>query len=233
MVIFVGAGFSKLAGAQHAITREYGFASWAKLKTHVESRIRPVNLTPTADAAGWYNGCGGGVSLDTMREDSASGSGGMFARFTVPARRVIFFARYYASQFRNAMIETDAIESEHLLLGLIREDKGLSTRFLRIHAPVERIRKEIEARIATRQPGVSTSVDLPLSHECMRMLNYAAKEADRLRHHDIGTPHLLLGILSEETSLALSILADILTVQEIGLDEVRADVVRFMNEEST
>ena len=63
----------------------------------------------------------------------------MFERYTEKARRVIFFARYEASQFGSPYIET-----EHLLLGLLREDKALTNRFLRSHASVESIRKQIE-----------------------------------------------------------------------------------------
>ena len=58
----------------------------------------------------------------------------MFERYTEKARRVIFFARYEASQFGSPYIET-----EHLLLGLLREDKALTFRFLRSHASVESI----------------------------------------------------------------------------------------------
>ena len=58
----------------------------------------------------------------------------MFERYTEKARRVIFFARYEASQFGSPYIET-----EHLLLGLLREDKALANRFLRSHAAIESI----------------------------------------------------------------------------------------------
>ena len=92
----------------------------------------------------------------------------MFERYTEKARRVIFFARYEASQFGSPYIET-----EHLLLGLLREDKALTNRFLRSHASVESIRKQIEGHTTTREK-VSTSVDLPLSNECKRVLAYAA-----------------------------------------------------------
>ena len=116
----------------------------------------------------------------------------MFERYTEKARRVIFFARYEASQFGSPYIET-----EHLLLGLLREDKALTNRFLRSHASVESIRKQIEGHTTIREK-VSTSVDLPLSNECKRVLAYAAEEAERLSHKHIGTEHLLLGLLREE-----------------------------------
>ncbi|MBP1611023.1 MAG: clpC, partial [Acidobacteria bacterium] len=66
----------------------------------------------------------------------------MFEKYTEKARRVIFFARYEASQFGSPFIET-----EHLLLGLIREDKNLTTRFFpKSGASIDSIRKEIEGR---------------------------------------------------------------------------------------
>ena len=124
----------------------------------------------------------------------------MFERYTEKARRVIFFARYEASQFGSPYIET-----EHLLLGLLREDKALTNRFLRSHASVESIRKQIEGHTTIREK-VSTSVDLPLSNECKRVLAFAAEEAERLSHKHIGTEHLLLGLLREEKCFAAEIL---------------------------
>ncbi len=82
----------------------------------------------------------------------------MFERYTEKARRVIFFARYEASQFG-----APAIEPEHLLLGLMREDKTLTARFLaRAQTSLEAIRKEIEGRAPLREK-ISTSVELPLA----------------------------------------------------------------------
>ena len=98
----------------------------------------------------------------------------MFERYTEKARRVIFFARYEASQYGSPYIET-----EHLLLGLMREDKALANRFLRTHGSIESIRKEIESRITIRE-RISTSVEVPLSQESKRILNYATEEAERL-----------------------------------------------------
>jgi hypothetical protein len=124
----------------------------------------------------------------------------VFERYTEKARRVIFFARYEASHFGSPYIET-----EHILLGVLREDKGLSNRFLRSPGSVESIRKQIEDHTTVRE-NVLTSVDLPLSNESKRVLAYAAEEAERLGHRHIGTEHLLLGLLREETSFAADIL---------------------------
>ena len=144
----------------------------------------------------------------------------MFERYTEKARRVIFFARYEASQFGSPYIET-----EHLLLGLIREDKALANRFLRSHAAVDSIRKQIEAHTTIREK-VSTSVDLPLSHECKRVLAYAAEEAERLSHKHIGTEHLLLGLLREERCFA----AEILHERGLRLSTIREELARVHSE---
>ncbi len=124
----------------------------------------------------------------------------MFERYTEKARRVIFFARYEASQFGSPYIET-----EHVLLGLLREDKALTNRFLRSSLAVEEIRKQIESATMVREK-TSTSVDLPLSNECKRVLAYAAEEAEVLSEKFIGTEQLLLGLLREEKSFAAQIL---------------------------
>ncbi|SEC53410.1 ATP-dependent Clp protease ATP-binding subunit [Terriglobus roseus] len=144
----------------------------------------------------------------------------MFERYTEKARRVIFFARYEASQFGSPYIET-----EHLLLGLLREDKALTNRFLRSHASVESIRKQIEGHTTIREK-VSTSVDLPLSNECKRVLAYAAEEAERLSHKHIGTEHLLLGLLREEKCFA----AEILMERGLRLPTIREELQRTTQE---
>jgi ATP-dependent Clp protease ATP-binding subunit ClpC len=147
----------------------------------------------------------------------------MFERYTERARRVLFFARYEATQLGSSFIET-----EHLLLGLIREGKGLTSRiFARSSLSLESIRKEIEGRTVFREK-VSTSVDIPFSLETRRVLQYAAEEADRLLHTYIGTEHLLLGILREERSVAATILYE----KGMRLTSVRDDIVQLLNEKT-
>jgi bifunctional UDP-N-acetylglucosamine pyrophosphorylase/glucosamine-1-phosphate N-acetyltransferase len=140
----------------------------------------------------------------------------MFERYTEKARRVIFFARYEASQFGSPYIET-----EHLLLGLLREDKALTNRFLHSLASAELIRKQIEAHTVIREK-VATSVDLPLSNEGKRVLAYAAEEAERLAHKHIGTEHLLLGLLREEKCFASQILEE----RGLKLKQIRDELAR-------
>ncbi len=147
----------------------------------------------------------------------------MFERYTEKARRVIFFARYEASQYGSPSIET-----EHLLLGLIREDKSLTNRFLRFNSSIDSIKKDIEERTVIREK-VSTSIDLPLSTECKRILTFSADEAERLHHRHIGTEHLLLGILREKKCLA----SEILFERGLELNAIRDELRQVKLEEST
>jgi ATP-dependent Clp protease ATP-binding subunit ClpC len=126
----------------------------------------------------------------------------MFDRYTENARRAIFFGRYEASQFGSPYIET-----EHLLLGVLREDYGLVKQLFSQPGAVEDIRKEIEQATSVKEK-VSTAVDLPLTNESKRTLAYAAEEAERLSHKHIGTEHLLLGLLREEKCFAAKLLND-------------------------
>jgi ATP-dependent Clp protease ATP-binding subunit ClpC len=142
----------------------------------------------------------------------------MFERYTESARRVLFFARYEASELGGA-----AISADHLLLGLTREAKGVVCEvFALSHASLKAVRQAIEARAAS---GVKhgTSVELPFENDAKRVLQFAAEEADRLRHPYIGTEHLLLGLLREEGSPAAATLAG----QGLRVDEVRAAVARL------
>lgn len=126
----------------------------------------------------------------------------MFDRYTEKARRVIFFARYEASQFGS-----DYIETEHLLLGLLREDKTLANRWLRSYEAVEAIRKQIETATPKREKS-SVSVDLPLSFESKHILAYGSEEAETMGQNHIGTGHLLLGVMREENCFAAHILRE-------------------------
>jgi ATP-dependent Clp protease ATP-binding subunit ClpC len=124
----------------------------------------------------------------------------MFDKYTEKARRVIFFARYEASQFGSP-----SIESEHLLLGILREDKGLINQYLRADTSIDDIRTRIEAHSGKRKP-LPTNQDLPLSKEARRVLSYAEEEAHELASPTIGTEHLFLGLLRAKSSLAASLL---------------------------
>src|SRR5882724_2535737 len=119
----------------------------------------------------------------------------MFERYTTPARRVVFFARYEASQFGSPLIEP-----EHILLGLIRDEKRLCGTWLPKATP-EELRCLLEVSLS-KQPATSVSIDLPLSPASRHVLKTAADEAGRLNSKFIGTQHLLLGVLQHTTGLA-------------------------------
>jgi lipoprotein-releasing system ATP-binding protein len=122
----------------------------------------------------------------------------MFERYTEKARRVIFFARYEASAFGSSEITT-----EHLLLGLLREEEGLIQEITGVSPEVIRVRI---AKNVSGKERAATSIELPLSQECKRILAYGAEEAERLRHRHIGTKHLFLGILREDSAFATQVL---------------------------
>jgi len=124
----------------------------------------------------------------------------MFENYTEKARRVIFFARFEASQFGSPELDT-----EHLLLGLLREDKFIAIRLSRPDFYFEKIRTRI-AELKPPREKLPTSVDMPLSAASMRVLNHAAEEAARLADRHIGTNHLLLALLREEEGPAAKIL---------------------------
>jgi ATP-dependent Clp protease ATP-binding subunit ClpC len=141
----------------------------------------------------------------------------MFERYTEKARRVIFFARYEASMFGASQIE-----AEHILLGLIREDKGLFKRFIPgDRVDVASIRKAIEQRTVKRD-SIANSIDLPLSSESKRVLAFAAEESDNLGCRHIGTEHLLSGLLRIGDPVA----AEILLGLGLEISQIRQDIVR-------
>ena len=140
----------------------------------------------------------------------------MFERYTEKARRVIFFARYEASQYGSPFIET-----EHLLLGLFREDHPLSRKLLSNKGGAQSLRDEIESQI-TRRERISTSVEVPLSAECKHILNMAAEESQRLGVKHVGTEHLLLAIMREEGCFAARLLAE----RGLTLTWLREDLAR-------
>ncbi|MBA2504014.1 MAG: DUF1343 domain-containing protein [Pyrinomonadaceae bacterium] len=149
----------------------------------------------------------------------------MFERYTDKARRVIFFARYEASQFG-----APAIEPEHLLLGLLREDKNV-LRDLIPYSALTEIGAEVKTR-STFKEKISASVELPLSAATKRVLAYAHQESDCLHHRHIGTEHLLLGLLRDEQSIAWTILNERGVNLEAARQTTHSDIKIPSEEES-
>ncbi len=142
----------------------------------------------------------------------------MFERYTEKARRVIFFARYEALQYGSQLIAP-----EHILLGLMREDKTVTARFFpfRKSVTVEAVRREVEERIVLRE-RIPQSVELHLAPESKKILIYANEESRALRNRHIGPEHLLLGLMREEKSVA----AEILYQFGLRIKDVREEVSR-------
>ncbi|CAN5870920.1 hypothetical protein BH18ACI4_BH18ACI4_07670 [soil metagenome] len=123
----------------------------------------------------------------------------MFERYTEKARRVIFFARYEASQAGTPMIEP-----EHLLMGVVREDPELIRRCSPDND--KSIREAIGALTTPPKEKISTSLELPLAPETKRILAHAYELSASLKHRHIGTEHLLLGLLNEKETLVGKVL---------------------------
>jgi ATP-dependent Clp protease ATP-binding subunit ClpC len=142
----------------------------------------------------------------------------MFERYSERSRRVIFFARYEALQYGSQMIAP-----EHILLGLIREDKSLTARFFSSSGKFsgEAVRREIEDRIAIKD-RIPQSAELLLSPETKRILFWANEESRHSRNKVIRPEHLLAGILREERTVA----AEILMQYGLTVQSVRDEVVR-------
>ena len=139
----------------------------------------------------------------------------MFERYRERARRVVFFGRYEAGQFGSSFIDT-----EHLLLGILRDDKEL-IRHVLANVDYDGARRAV-ANKTKRDPKITlpTALDLPLSEQAKRALMYAAAAADRLNHQHIGTEHLLLGLVRDVEFTS----AEVLVQLGVGLDSLRKRV---------
>jgi ATP-dependent Clp protease ATP-binding subunit ClpC len=144
---------------------------------------------------------------------------------TERARRVLFFAAQEAARHGSARID-----SEHLLLALIREDGNVLKIFLSKPESIQAVRQEIERRITT---GEREPINIVLSETSERILAFAAEEAKRLNMQHLGTEHLLLGILREVKCIATEVLHDSgLTLEKTretlanSLDQVRGRTLR-------
>ena len=125
----------------------------------------------------------------------------MFEKFNEKARRALFFARYEASKLGSRVIE-----SEHILLGILREgEETVAELFRRFHVKTDDVRREIEGeRVFVER--ISSTAELPLSEEAKKILAYAAHEAESMLHPTVGSEHLLVGVLRVEGCAAMRVL---------------------------
>ncbi len=143
----------------------------------------------------------------------------MWQRFTEHARRVVYFSQEEAGRLGQNYVST-----EHLLLGLIRENDSKSARILdALGVNSEQIRSEIEGQVehGQRRPGQ----DMQLTPGAKRVVDLAYKEARRLNHNHIGSEHLLLGLIREGDGLAGQVLAKL----GVDLKRTRQEVQRLQD----
>jgi ATP-dependent Clp protease ATP-binding subunit ClpC len=140
----------------------------------------------------------------------------MFERFTETARLTLFFARHETTELGGV-----AIEAEHILLALLRADKGPTPHLFAVaDVSYTDARAEIRAHWGVRE-HMPTSVELPFSDQTARILQYATEEADRLGHKYIDAGHLLLGVLREDGSFA----AGMLRKHGMTIEDLREHIV--------
>ncbi len=143
-------------------------------------------------------------------------------RFTQRARRVLSLAHQEAERMRHNYIGT-----EHLLLGLIREEGGVAGRVLReLGLETNRV-QEIVERLAG--PGQYQGGKLDLSPGTQQVLEYAVEEARRMGHHYIGTEHLLLGLVRHGEGIAM----DVLRKLGVTSEQIRRQTRRVLQESSS
>jgi len=144
----------------------------------------------------------------------------MFERYTDRARRVLLAADHEARDSGSA-----CVGPEHVLLGILREDRALTHRFLHAYDSVDWFRAQIEERTRIVERAQCDG-ELPLSEACRRVLEFAAEEAERMAHEHINSEHLFLALLREENSIA----ADILHERGLELASAREQVERSWQE---
>ena len=143
-------------------------------------------------------------------------------RFTQRARRVLSLAHQEAERMRQNYIGT-----EHLLLGLIREDGGVAGRVLReLGLEADRVQEIVERLTGS---GTSPGGKIDLSPGTQQVLEFAVDEARRLGHHYIGTEHLLLGLIRYGEGVA----NDVLKKLGVTPEQIRKQTRRVLQESSS
>ncbi len=146
----------------------------------------------------------------------------MWQRFTERARRVVFFAQEEAGRLGENYVST-----EHLLLGLVRENDSVAARILdRMGVSLGRIRSEIERQVARGDGRLGQ--DMQLTPRAKRVIDLAYDEARQLSNNYIGTEHLLLGLIREGEGLAGRVLAKL----GVDLERTRREVMALQDNDS-
>src|SRR5438552_3445060 len=145
--------------------------------------------------------------------------GNVFERFTERARQVVVLAQDEARALKHNYIGT-----EHILLGLLREEEGLAARVLEsLDITVEEVRAQV-ARIVGQGDEVTTG-QIPFTPRAKKVLELALREALSLGHNYIGTEHILLGLVRENEGVAARILLDF----DADSEKIRNEVIRMLS----
>jgi Clp amino terminal domain, pathogenicity island component len=142
----------------------------------------------------------------------------LFERFTERARQVVVLAQDEARALRHNYIGT-----EHLLLGLLREEEGVAARVLEeLDVSIEEVRARVSQIIGTGDEAATGQI--PFTPRAKRVLELALREALSLGHNYIGTEHLLLGLAREGDGVAMRILLDF----DADAAKIRGAIVRTL-----
>jgi len=141
----------------------------------------------------------------------------MFEKFTERGRKVIIYAREEAEKRQN-----DYLGTEHLLLGLLREEESLPMVILKkMGLSSEELRMEVERNLPTGS-NILTFGDIPFTPRAKKVLELAVEEARLLGHSYIGSEHLLIGLIREDAGIAGKILrslgANLLGVRQLAIN---------------
>jgi len=148
----------------------------------------------------------------------------MFNKFTDKARRVIELAKEEAVSLNH-----DYIGTEHILLGILKEGNGVAAQVLeQMQIDIESVRKEM-MNMVSPSPDVLTIGELPFTPSAKKVLEYAIEEARHYKHDHVGTEHLLLGLIRQESGGQQSVASQILIRLNLDLDVVREAVSKFFN----
>ena len=144
----------------------------------------------------------------------------MFERFSERAKKVMLLANQEAQRFRH-----EAIDTEHILLGLMKEGAGIGSYALKdLHLDLLRIRQEVE-KLVQRGPDAACQDKITQAPGARKVIECALDEARHLNHNYVGTEHLLLGLLRETDGVA----ARVLTNFNLRLESVREEVVKLLD----
>jgi hypothetical protein len=145
----------------------------------------------------------------------------MFERFTERARKVVVLAQEEARHFNHNYIGT-----EHLLLGLLREDEGVAARALAsLNVTLDEVREQVESIVGYGEEG--TGAQAPFTPRSKKVLELALREALQLGHNYIGTEHILLGLVRENEGVA----SQMLSGMGVEADDVYEQVIRDLTGE--